>query len=111
MSRERVTMPVPVQGMGLCMSHVSSIMVAGYGCVGMGYAGFLGKWGGEREREENISKIFFSPVSAFAGEKNCTVPFKTAPGSLFFFFFKKRKMNGSDPKLGYDNPCGMLYNL
>ena len=85
-------MPVPVQGMGLCMSHVSSIMVAGYGCVGMGYAGFLSKWGGEREREENISKIFFSPVSAFAGEKNCTVPFKTAPGSLFFFF-KKKKMN------------------
>jgi hypothetical protein len=60
--------------------------------MGMGHAGFLGKWGGEREREENISKIFFSPVSAFAGEKNCTVPFKTAPGS-FFFFFKKRKMN------------------
>jgi hypothetical protein len=54
--------------------------------MGMGHAGFLGKWGGEREREENISKIFFSPVSAFAGEKNCTVPFKTAPGSFFFFF-------------------------
>jgi hypothetical protein len=67
--------------------------VAGYGCVGvgMGHAGFLGKWGGEREREENISKIFFSPVSAFAGEKNCTVPFKTAPGSLFFFFLRKGK--------------------
>jgi len=26
--------------------------------------GFLGKWGGEREREKNISKIFFSLVSA-----------------------------------------------
>jgi hypothetical protein len=25
-------------------------------------------------------------VLAFAGEKNCTVPFKTAPGSLFVFF-------------------------
>jgi hypothetical protein len=31
--------------------------------------GFLGKWGGEREREKNISKIFFSPVSAFARKK------------------------------------------
>jgi hypothetical protein len=31
--------------------------------------GFLGKWGGERAREKNISKIFFSPVSAFARKK------------------------------------------
>jgi len=27
-------------------------MLVGYGCVGMGHAGFLGKWGGEREREK-----------------------------------------------------------
>jgi hypothetical protein len=26
--------------------------------------------GGEREWEKSISKIFFSPVSTFAGEKN-----------------------------------------
>jgi len=26
-------------------------MLAGYGYVGMGCTGFLGKWGGERERE------------------------------------------------------------
>ncbi|KAG6777548.1 hypothetical protein POTOM_017373 [Populus tomentosa] len=33
MSRERVIILVQVQGMGFCLSHVSSIMVAGYGCV------------------------------------------------------------------------------
>ena len=84
MLRERVTIPVQLQGMGLCLSHVFSIMVVGYGCVGMGYTGFLGKWGGEREREENISKIFFSLVSAFAGEKKQHSVVQN--GTVQFFF-------------------------
>ena len=71
MSRERVTIPYSSAGHG-SLSHVSSIMVVGHGCVGMSYVGFLGQIGW-REREsgkKNISKIFFSPVSAFAGKKN-----------------------------------------
>jgi len=40
---------------------------------------------------KKISKIFFSLVSAFAGEKSCTVPFKTAPCSFFFFFFEEKE--------------------
>jgi len=43
------TIPCPSAGHG-SPSHFSSIMLAGYGCVGMGHAGFLGKWGGEKER-------------------------------------------------------------
>jgi len=85
--------------------------VAGYGCacVGMGHAGFLGKWGGEREGK-NSGKNFQkspSPLSLhLQGRRCCTVPFKTAPCSFFFhsFFLKKRKTKfGSDPKLGYDS--------
>jgi hypothetical protein len=64
----------------------------------------VGKW---EEREGRIagkvSKIIFSPVSAFAGEKklhravqNGTVQF------FFFFFFRKGKRFGGDPKMGYD---------
>jgi hypothetical protein len=62
--------------------------VAGYGCVGVGigHAGFLGKWGGEREGK-NSGKIFQkspSPLSAFAGEKklHCAVQ----NGTVQFFF-------------------------
>jgi TRAP-type C4-dicarboxylate transport system substrate-binding protein len=73
--------------------------VAGYGCVGvgMGHAGFLGKWGGEREEKNSGKqrfKIFFFPASACAGKKNLhravqngTVQFFF----LFFFGFKKKK--------------------
>jgi hypothetical protein len=89
-------------------------MLAGYGCVGMGHAGFLGKWGGEREGK-NSGKNFQkspSPLSLhLQGRRSCTVPFKTAPCNFFFhFFLKKRKTKfGSDPKLGYDS-CPPLYN-
>jgi len=73
-------------------SHFSSIMLAGYGCVGMGHAGFLGKWGG---REGEVSgkrfKIFFSPVSAFAGEKKLHCAVQNGTVQFFFFFLKKRK--------------------
>ena len=71
----------------------------------MGHAGFLGKWGGEREEKNSRKqrfKIFFFPASACAGKKlhravqNGTVQF-------FFFFKKKEKKFGSDPKMGYDN--------
>ena len=96
---ERFTIPCPSAGHG-------GVGVAGYGCVGvgMGHAGFLGKWGGEREGK-NSGKIFQnspSPLSLhLQGRRSCTVPFKTAPCS--FFFEEKEKKIGSDPKLGYDN--------
>jgi len=89
-------------------SHFSSIMLAGYGCVGMGHAGFLGKWGGEREGKNNGKNFQKSPSPLslhLQGRRSCTVPFKTAPCNFFFhFFLKKRKTKfGSDPKLGYDS--------
>jgi hypothetical protein len=66
-------------------------MLAGYGYVGMGCTGFLGKWGGERERE-NGNKTFqksSSPLSLHSqGRINSTVPFKTA---LCSFFLRKGK--------------------
>jgi len=46
------------------------------------------------------------------GRRSCTVPFKTAPCSLFvylFFFKEKENEFGSDPKMGYDS-CPTLYN-
>jgi len=95
-------------------SHFFSIMLAGYGCVGMGHASFLGKWGGEREGK-NSGKFFQKSPSALSlylqGRRSCTVSFKTAPCSFcFHFFLKKRKTKfGSDPKLGY-NSCPPLYN-
>jgi len=82
-------------------SHFSSIMLAGYGCVGMGHAGFLGKWGGERERGKDLKSS--SPLSLhLQGRRSCTVPFKTAPCSFFFFEEKEKKFR-SDPKMSYDN--------
>jgi hypothetical protein len=67
--------------------------VAGYGCVGvgMGHAGFLGKWGGEREKGRitgKISKILFSPVSAFVGEKKLHSAVQN--GTVQFYFFKRK---------------------
>jgi hypothetical protein len=49
---EMFTIPCPSAGHG-------GVGVAGYGCVdvGMGHAGFLGKWGGEREGK-NSGKSF-----------------------------------------------------
>ena len=82
---ERFTIPCLSAGHG-------GMGVAGYGCVGvgMGHAGFLGKWGGEREGK-NSGKNFQkspSPLSLhLQGRRSCTVPFKTAPCSFFCFFF------------------------
>jgi hypothetical protein len=93
-------------------SHFSSIMLAGYGCVGMGHAGFLGKWGGEREGKNNGKNFQKSPSPLslhLQGRRSCTVPFKTAPCSFFFFFLEKEKRFGGDPKMGYDS-CPPLYN-
>jgi hypothetical protein len=58
--------------------------VAGYGCVGvgMGHAGFLGKWGGEREGK-NSGKNFKNSLLPCLCIQNGTV--------RFFFFLKKRK--------------------
>jgi len=92
-------------------SHFSSIMLAGYGCVGMGHAGFLGKWGGEREGK-NSGKIFknillLPCLCICRGE---AAPCRSKRHRAVFFFFKKRKTKfGSDPKLGYDS-CPPLYN-
>ena len=79
---ERFTIPCPSAGHG-------GVGVAGYGCVGvgMGHAGFLGKWGGEREKGRitgKISKILFSPVSAFVGEKKLHSAVQN--GTVQFFF-------------------------
>ena len=85
-------MPVPVQGMGLCMSHVSSIMVAGYGCVGMGYAGFLGKWGGERESGKKIFQKSSSPLSLhLQGRRTAQCRSKRHRAVCFVFFLRKGK--------------------
>jgi len=48
---ERFAIPCSSAGHG-SRSHFSSIMLAGYGCVGMGHAGFLDKWGEVREQEK-----------------------------------------------------------
>jgi len=83
---ERFAIPCSSAGHG-SPSHFSSIMLAGYGCVGMGHAGFLGKWGGERDKE-NIGKqrfkIFFFPASACAGKKENSA--KTTLFRVVFFF-------------------------
>jgi hypothetical protein len=78
-------------------SHFSSIMLAGYGCVSMGHAGFLGKWGGERGGK-NSGKNFQKSLSPLflhlQGRRSCTVPFKMAQCSFFFhFFLRKGKQN------------------
>jgi hypothetical protein len=73
--------------------------VAGYGCagVGMGHAGFLGKWGGEREGKNNGKNFQKSPSPLslhLQGRRSCTVPFKTAPCNFFFFIhLRKGKQN------------------
>jgi len=87
---ERFAIPCLSAGHG-SLSHFSSIMLAGYGCVGMGHAGFLGKWGGEREKENSGKqrfKIFFFPASACAGKKE-----NSAKTTLFRLFFKRMKTN------------------
>jgi hypothetical protein len=67
--------------------------------------GFVGKW---EEREGRIagkvSKIIFSPVSAFAGEKKLHSAVQKRHRAVFFFFFflEKEKRFGGDPKMGYD---------
>jgi len=60
-------------------------MVAGYVWVWV-VSGFLGKWGGERERKKTF-KIFFFPASACVGKKENNA-FKV----FWFFFFSKNKM-------------------
>jgi hypothetical protein len=65
--------------------------VAGYGCVGMGmgHAGFLGKWGGEREEKNSRKqrfKIFFFPASACAGKKKLHRAVQNGTVQFFFFF-------------------------
>jgi len=61
-------------------------MLAGYGCVGMSHTGFLGKCGGEIEKENSGKqrfKIFFFPASACAGKKENSA--KTTLFRVVFF--------------------------
>jgi hypothetical protein len=77
----------------------------------MGHAGFLGKWGGEREKENSGKqrfKIFFFPASACAGKKKNSA--KTTLFRVVFFFFEENENKfRSDPKIG-DDSCPPLYN-
>ena len=50
-----------------------------------------------------------SPVSAFAGEKKLHSVVQNGTVQVFFFFKKRKKKIGSDPKMGYDS-CPPLYN-
>jgi hypothetical protein len=60
------------------------------------YPGFMGKWE-VKEKEKvsgkKISKIFFSPVSAFAGEKKLHSAVQNGTVLFFFFFQEKEKKN------------------
>jgi len=80
-------------------SHFSSIMLAGYGCMGMGHAGFLAS-GVERESGENDLNMHSEEEAAQCRSKQHRAG---------FFFLKKRKKIGSDPKMGHDS-CPPLYN-
>jgi len=96
---ERFAIPCSSAGHG-SPSHFSSIMLAGYGCVGMGHAGFLDKWGEVREQEKWFKIIFF-PASACAGKKeNSAVQNGTVSVFCFFFFLRKEKCNLEEPKNG-----------
>jgi hypothetical protein len=75
-------------------------VLAGYGCVGMGHAGFLGKWGGERERGENDLKSS-SSLPLHVQERRRTVSFKTTQCSGFFL--RKENVIWKNPKIGYDS--------
>jgi hypothetical protein len=58
---------------------------------------------------KKISKILFSPVSAFAGEKKLHSVVQNGTVQFFFcfcFFEEKENKFGSDPKIGYDNSHG-----
>jgi len=95
---------------GMVSVSFSSIMLAGYGCVGMGHAGFLGKWGGEREGK-NSGKIFknillLPCLCICRGEAE---PCRSKRHRVVFFLKKRKTKFGSDPKLGYDS-CPPLYN-
>jgi len=76
--------------------------VAGYGCVGvgMGHAGFLGKWGGEREGK-NSGKNFKNPLlpclCICRGEEAAPCRSKRHR-AVFFFFEEKEKRFGVTQK-------------
>jgi len=81
----------------------------------MGHAGFLGKWGGEREGK-NSGKIFKNilllPCLCICRGEAAPCHSKRHRAVFFFFFFKKRKTKfGSDPKLSYDNIKGKLQEI
>jgi hypothetical protein len=76
--------------------------VAGYGCVGMGmgHAGFLGKWGGEREGK-NSGKIFKNilllPCLCICRGEEAARAVQNSTVQVFFSFFsiflRKGKQN------------------
>jgi hypothetical protein len=72
-------------------------MVAGYGC-GL-CPSFVGKWEGKEKEKvsgKKISKIFFSPIFAFAGEKKLHCAIKNS--TVQFFFEEKEKNLGVTQK-------------
>ena len=89
---ERITLPLPwrrvrwvmgAAGRAWFPSHFSSIMLAGYGCMGMGHAGFLAS-GVERESGENDLK---SSTCAVKKKLHSAVQNGTVQVFFFFFFF------------------------
>jgi hypothetical protein len=70
-------------------SHFSSIMLAGYGCMGMGHAGFLAS-GVERESGENDLNMRSEEEAAQCRSKRHRAG--------FFFFEEKEKKLGVTQK-------------
>ena len=80
--------------------------------MGMGHAGFLGKWGGERERRRiagNKDLKSSSSLPLHAQGRRRTVLKRHCFGLYFFFFEENENKFRSDPKIG-DDSCPPLYN-
>jgi len=69
-------------------SHFSSIMLAGYGCLGMGHASFLAS---EVERERAGENDLKSSTCAVKKKLHSAVQNGTVQVFFFFFFEEKEK--------------------
>jgi len=89
---ERFTIPCPSAGHG-------GVGVAEYGCVGvgMGHAGFLGKWGGERQGKnngKNFKNLLLPCLCICRGEEAALCRSKRHRAVFFFFLRKGKKIWG-----------------